>query len=67
MSDFNIIILEPILIVLGLVAFAMWQFRDLRKAREETQRRKLQEAERQRQRQRWDDGDRGGAPPAAPR
>ena len=62
MSDFNIIILEPILIVLGLVVFTVWQFRDLRKAREETQRRKLREAERQRAGQ---SPDAGGPPPAS--
>lgn len=36
MRDFNPILLEPLLIVAGLVAFAVWQFRDLRRAREQT-------------------------------
>lgn len=38
MSDFNLILLEPLLIVAGLVVFAIWQFRDLRQAREQTRR-----------------------------
>lgn len=34
-----LILLEPLLIVLGVVALAVWQFRDLKKAREATRRR----------------------------
>ncbi|NBS46949.1 MAG: hypothetical protein EBS99_07935 [Betaproteobacteria bacterium] len=60
MSDFNLILLEPLLIVAGLVVFAVWQFRDLRRAREQTRRaREAQASEAPDRRESADPGDRG--------
>ncbi len=60
MSDFNLILLEPLLIVAGLVVFAVWQFRDLNRAREQTRRaREAQASQAHAPKMAGDEGDRG--------
>gem|GEM_PF-4892517 len=53
LGEFNLILLEPLLIILGVIAFAVWQFLDLKKAREQS-------------RQRRERADNGTPPPSSP-
>lgn len=44
MSDSKLILLEALLVIVTLVVFAVWQFRDLRRAREQTRRAREEQA-----------------------